>query len=163
MKWRKDNPEAAKANDIRYDHTERRLEKRRERSRIAVASGWSKSWQRNNKDKLLEYKMNRGNKFHKISTKEWSYCKEYFNYECAYCGMHESVHKQAYKQQLHKEHVIHDGRNDIKNCIPSCRVCNSSKHTSTLSEWYNINNPNYTRERYLKIYEWLRYDCKNIA
>ncbi|RNB59424.1 hypothetical protein EDM57_04590 [Brevibacillus gelatini] len=68
-------------------------------------------------------------------------------------------HKIAEGQDLHKEHVIHDGRNDLKNCVPSCRSCNSEKNTRTLNDWYNKNNPKYTYERYFRIYQWMRYDC----
>lgn len=119
-------------------------------------------WQRNNKDKVKGYRLAReANKKHETPEKEWLRCKEYFNYTCAYCGMSEDSHREKYKQQLHKEHVIHSGRNDIKNCVPSCKSCNGSKHAKTLNEWYNESNPVYTSERYLMIYQWIRYDCKS--
>ena len=104
-------------------------------------------------------------KKHRLSKQEWKSCKEYFNNECAYCGLPIEEHFRKYAGKLqkidfHKEHVIDDGRDDIKNCIPSCQICNSSKRESSLNTWYNQENPNYTRERYLKIYNWIRYDCK---
>ena len=122
----------------------------------------AKAWRKNNKDKVKEYNQKYSNKKHSITPKQWNYCREYFNHKCAYCGMTEVEHKEKHNQQLHKEHVIHEGRNDIKNCVPSCRTCNSRKRRATLNEWYNTANPDYTRERYLKIYEWIRYDSKNI-
>jgi hypothetical protein len=61
---------------------------------------------------------------------------------------------------LHKEHVIHNGRKDLKNCVPSCQSCNDKKWKFTLNEWYNKDNPVYAYERYHKIYVWLRYDYK---
>ena len=61
---------------------------------------------------------------------------------------------------FHKEHVVDEGKNDLRNCIPSCNKCNSQKNTNSLNNWYNITNPNYTYERYCKIYQWIRYDHK---
>lgn len=122
----------------------------------------AKAWRKNNKDKVKEYNQKYSNKKHNITTKEWNYCKVYFDNSCAYCGMTEIEHKEKSKQQLHKEHVIHEGRNDIKNCVPSCKMCNSSKRKTTLNEWYNPTNPAYSRDRYLRIYNWIRYDSKNI-
>lgn len=123
----------------------------------------AKVWRENNKDKLKEYGQKYKNKKHKITIKQWELCRDYFDYQCAYCGMSEAEHKQKNKQQLHKEHVIHEGRSDIKNCVPSCRSCNSSKRASTINQWYSINNPIYNRERYLKIYQWIRFDCKKLS
>ena len=114
----------------------------------------------NGKQKYKIYGRKRRSKNHKLSVEQWEACKEYFNNACAYCGFTEEEHKNNFKQQLHKEHVIDDGRNDIKNCIPSCRVCNSEKHTTSLNNWYNIDNRKYNYERYYKIYLWIRYDCK---
>lgn len=119
-----------------------------------------KKWQKDNPEKVKDYNQKRKHKKHKITLKEWNACKEYFNFECAYCGTSEEEHKKQHKQQLHKEHVIHEGRDDIKNCVPSCRSCNSKKHIYTLNNWYNSSNPDYTKERYLKICQWVRHDCK---
>jgi len=118
-----------------------------------------------NKDKTRGYTQKRKVKNHKISKKEWEDAKNYFNNSCSYCGLPASEHSRIYsgkiqKCDLHKEHVIDDGRNDLKNCIPSCARCNSSKHTKTLNEFYNPSNPDYTYERYHKIYMWMRYDSK---
>ena len=124
---------------------------------------YKRQWDNTNQDKLKEYRERYGTKKHKISKKEWARCKEYFNYCCAYCGMPEDEHKRQYNQQLHKEHVIPEGRDDIKNCVPSCRTCNSSKHIYTLNSWYNESNPIYDKERYMNIYYWIRYNCKNIS
>lgn len=160
-----------KNKEVYNDRSRRHYKENRERY-IELVTQWNRDnrekarqiqreWQKNNKDKLREYQQQRwSNKKHSIPEKEWKRCKEYFDYKCAYCGMYEEDHKKKYKQQLHKEHVIHDGRNDIKNCVPSCKICNGSKHTATLNQWYNISHPNYSRERYVKIYQWLRYDCK---
>jgi len=110
------------------------------------------------KKKYQQYNQRRKQKEHNITNNEWVACKEFFSYCCAYCGMTENDHKRKYQQQLHKEHIIHDGRNDIKNCVPSCRECNAEKRTYSLNNWYNTKNPKYTYERYKKIYQWLRYE-----
>ncbi|WP_369077330.1 HNH endonuclease [Paenibacillus elgii] len=83
----------------------------------------------------------------------------YFNFRCAYCGKTWEQNKKETNKDLHKDHVIHDGRNDLKNCVPSCANCNSRKHEKSFNTWYNIHNHIYSKERYLKIYNWIRYDC----
>ncbi|MDD2495986.1 MAG: HNH endonuclease, partial [Tissierellia bacterium] len=131
--------------------------------------GKQTEWQRTESGKLSSQKARekRKAKEHKISDKEWDDCKFYFNHRCAYCGMPIEEHFIFRRGKwrwidFHKEHVIDQGRNDIKNTVPSCQTCNSSKHTSSLNSWYNKNNPNYTYERYHKIYTWLRYDYKKF-
>ena len=118
---------------------------------------YRKEYQEKNKEKFKKYRLNK--ELHQISNAEWENCKKYFNYKCAYCGIEESEAKLKYNQYFHKEHVVTDGRNDLKNCIPSCRHCNLLKKRKSLNTWYNNDNPVYTYERYLKIYNWLRYDC----
>jgi hypothetical protein len=118
-----------------------------------------------NKDTLKGYSEKRKVKNHKISNKEWKACKEYFNDSCAYCGLHISEHFNMYAGELklfdfHREHVDDQGTNDLSNCVPSCKSCNSEKHTSTLSDWYNSNNPKYCLEREVKILKWIEVDYK---
>ena len=124
-------------------------------------------WQRTEEGKESFKKSNKKRKerTHIIIEQEWESDKKYFNHRCAYCGLPIEEHWITYagKRMLgdfHKEHVIHTGKNDLANCVPSCESCNTSKHEKTLNEWYNENNPNYTYERYYKIYMWLRYDYK---
>jgi uncharacterized protein YuzB (UPF0349 family) len=129
-------------------------------------SGIYLEWQQNNKDKIKQYQENRKQHGeHKINKKEWVSCKEYFNNECAYCGLPIDKHYNKFAGEmrwtdLHKEHVDHDGLNDLSNCIPSCKTCNSSKYTSILEDWYIENNPNFNQERLDKIYKWLNEDYK---
>lgn len=122
-----------------------------------------KSWIDRNKYRFKGYSEFRMlHKKHDISKEEWNDCKEYFNHSCAYCGVHVNLHYRNYKGtlqkiDLHKEHVDHNGANDITNCIPSCINCNSQKWTFTLEEWYNDSNENYTYERLNKIKTWIKY------
>jgi HNH endonuclease len=134
--WQRNNPERKKENDQRYRQSEI------------------------GKQKFRESAERRKEINHNITNNEWNACKEYFDHTCAYCGMSYDEHKQSIGKDLHKEHVIADGRNDLKNCVPSCWRCNSSKWRYSLNNWYNENNPNYTYERYKFIYNWIRYDCK---
>ena len=59
---------------------------------------------------------------------------------------------------LHKEHVDHNGANDLSNCVPACQSCNSSKWEFDFNDWYCPNNPVFTQERYEKIVKWLEED-----
>jgi hypothetical protein len=123
-----------------------------------------KRWQKTSygKERIKIYQEKRKEKEHKMTKQEWMDCKSYFNNSCAYCGISEQESKLKFNELLHKEHLYHEGRNDIKNCVPSCKECNSEKHEKTLNEWYNGNNQKYTYERYHKIYQWIRFDCKKF-
>jgi hypothetical protein len=119
----------------------------------------SKQWRQNNKDKIKQYNYDRYNKNHKIYSKEWENCKQYFNYECAYCGISEIKAKEQQGQNLHKEHVNHEGANDLSNCVPSCRKCNTSKHTEDMKTWYKKQSF-YDKDKLNKIHKWLDSDYK---
>jgi len=119
-----------------------------------------KKWRENNPDKIKGYNEKRQHKNHKITKEEWIKCKEYFNNSCAYCNMTEEEQRKLFKQDLHKEHIDDNGSIYLDNCVPSCKSCNSSKHIATLEEWYNKDNPNYTKRRYNKIIKWRDKDHK---
>lgn len=145
--------------------TPKRRESYRRCSKNQRESGYRKEWEQNNPDKMKKYQENRkqhGN--HKITTKEWKSCKDYFNNQCAYCGLPLNQHYNKYKGEVrltdfHKEHVNHEGANDLSNCIPSCKTCNTSKHQFNMEEWYKSNH-NFNEERLDKIYKWLEEDYK---
>jgi 5-methylcytosine-specific restriction endonuclease McrA len=123
-------------------------------------------WQRNHPDKIRGYNRDRNlHKKHEISEQEWESCKNYFNYRCAYCGLPIEEHFVKYKGKIfigdfHRDHVNDEGNNDLSNCIPACKSCNTSKHIHHLEEWYNENNPNFNQERLDKINKWLDEDYK---
>ncbi|EKS4345120.1 HNH endonuclease [Clostridium botulinum] len=142
--------------------SKRRITQKRKASIKQRLSGYQSEYRKNNKDKIKQYNKKYGHKAHNITKQQWEACKEYFNYSCAYCEMSEEEHKKIYNQQLHKEHIIDCGRNDLKNCVPACRSCNSEKHIFSFNDWYNKNNPNYLKERYDKIVKWIKYDCKIV-
>lgn len=118
-----------------------------------------KQWRRNHPDRLRQYNSIYSNKKHNITTKEWKDCKEYFNYQCAYCGMPEKEAKELYKQNLHKEHVDCNGVGNLSNCVPACKHCNTSKHEFDMEDWYKQQSY-FSQERLDKIYKWLKDDYK---
>lgn len=125
------------------------------------AKNYIEAWRRSEEGKAWcnSYSNDRRvHKEHDITKKEWESCKIYFDEECAYCGMPLKIHKKIVKQDLHKEHVDHNGLNDLSNCVPACRLCNSTKHDKGFDEWYNELNPNYTQVRYDKIIKWRKED-----
>lgn len=139
--------------------------KRRYREKNDEWKIYMSEYQRNNPDKMKIYNENRQHKNHKISKKEWMACKEYFDNQCAYCGLPINEHYVTRKGiaklgDFHKEHVDHEGENDLSNCIPSCKNCNSEKHTKKLDEWYNSENPKFLQERIDKIIKWISEDYK---
>lgn len=156
--WRNNNPEKVKIAQYKYDHSERKSKALRENSKRQRESGYYLEWQHKNKDKIAVYNVKRRSKIHDITNAEWDACKKYFNHQCAYCGMTEEEHLEKFKEQLHKEHVNPKGSNDISNCIPSCKICNSEKHLYELEEWYNENNPKFKKEDLEKILNWIYCD-----
>lgn len=156
-KWNKEHAEIRREIQKRNNRTPAQKQRMKENSKRWRESGKLKEWQKKHKDKLAQYRNN--HRKHEITEKEWKSCKKYFNYSCAYCGMTEEEHKKRYRQQLHKEHVDHEGANDLSNCIPACKNCNSSKHDQNFNDWY-LNNANYNEYRYNKIIKWLNEDYK---
>ena len=156
VKYQKDNPDKRKKYLKADNSRPERKQAKKEFNEKRRAEGKEREWQRNNKDKITNYRIKRmQNKKHEITKEEWESCKLYFNYSCAYCGMTEVRAKEKYKNNLHKEHVDHNGANDLSNCVPSCKSCNGSKNIKDFQEWYNESNPVYSCERYNKIMEWL--------
>lgn len=125
-----------------------------------------RNYQQNNPDKMKQYQENREKtKHHEISNTEWIACKNYFGNCCAYCGLPLDKHLHMKNGKLIlfdfcKDHKDNEGANDLSNCIPACKSCNSKKWKSTLEEWYNENNPIFNKERYNKILKWLNVDYK---
>jgi hypothetical protein len=163
----KKNPFKRKISSRKWNNKPETRELMNKLNKERREEGKTLEWARNNKDIVNKHSRDRREKKeHRITAKEWEDCKHYFANRCAYCGLDIEDHwiKRKGKMinvDLHKEHVIDQGRNDLKNTVPSCQSCNSSKHTSSLNNWYNENNPNYTYERYLKICKWLKEDYKN--
>lgn len=153
-------------NVKRFYSTPKGKASKRKESKKAVEKGKAREWQRNNKDKVREYNRNREqNKKHTIDKNEWAACKNYFNDCCAYCELPQKEHFKYWKGEyknidLHREHVIHDGSNDLSNCVPACQSCNSSKSTYRLEEWYCEGNESFEQERLDKINKWLSEDYK---
>lgn len=149
----------------KYDSKDSAKKRKRDVSRERRLNGSYNKWVSENRDKIKTYNNNRMSKNHIISDTEWNCCKEYFNNQCAYCGL---LHKDHFisrkgkkiKSDFHKEHVDDQGANDLSNCIPSCISCNSQKWIFSISEWYNIENINYLDTRLERINKWLNEDYK---
>lgn len=165
-KWHKENADKKFAYRRRYYYENKDMH---DKSNLKWRnSGGQRDWQRRNKDKLKEYSDSRmQNKSHKINTQEWEDCKKYFNHRCAYCGIAIENHIILFNRKyingdFHKEHVDHEGSNDLSNCVPSCKSCNSSKSNLLFDEWYNENNVSFSKERCAKIVLWLSRDYRSF-
>lgn len=71
---------------------------------------------------------------------------------------HRAITKR--REDLHREHVVHDGSNKLDNCVPSCKWCNSKKWEYALDEWYRETYEHFDEERLQKIHKWLNEDHK---
>lgn len=163
-KWQKDNPE--EYNDIREKHflTEKFKVWNKNNSRKNRETGIQLNWQRDNPIKVKGYGLKYLSKKHKINIAEWEACKKYFIHRCAYCGLAIEDHWIQYDGVIklgdfHKEHVDDNGANNLSNCVPSCKECNSSKHKFLFDNWY-LQQEFYTQERYDKITKWTIEDHK---
>jgi len=159
-KWNRKHAEEHKKVLKKHDAKPEQKERKRKVGETRRKNGKYKKWQQDNPEKIKQYNQNRFHKKHKISKQEWKDCKEYFNNSCAYCSLTYEEHKIKYKTDLHKEHVDHYGVNNLSNCIPACKVCNSSKWEKEFEDWYNENNSNFTIEKYNKILKWINEDYK---
>jgi UDP-N-acetylglucosamine 4,6-dehydratase len=105
-----------------------------------------KIWLNNNPEKIREMSRRRRNL--KLNAKgshteqEWQDKKKEYNYRCAYCGIHENILQDKYKDkkfwQLHEEHIVAltlGGSDYINNIIPACVSCNSSKHNKLIKNY----------------------------
>jgi hypothetical protein len=154
--WYVSNPEKIKVASDRYASQEYVKKRRRKRAAQAREEGKYKEWQQKNKEKIRQYNLERRmNKNHDITEQEWLDCLEFFRDSCAYCGISEQEALLEQGQRLHKEHLEHNGANDIANCVPSCRNCNSSKWEFEFDKWFNENNPIFSKRRYNKIIKWI--------
>lgn len=165
--WRKDNPEWYKElNHITNTNpSDKTRETYRRNSKNRRENGKYYEWLANNPDKILKHAEDRRHKNHRITKEEWEACKSYFNNCCAYCGFPAEEHYRMIKgaprkEDLHKEHVDHEGSSDLSNCVPSCQDCNNKKWSFEFNYWYNKNNINYTNERYNKIINWITEEYK---
>jgi hypothetical protein len=164
QKWIELNPKRYKELILRRDRTREPYFK--ELSRTRVKNGKYRKWQQDNPEKIKQYSLDREkHKKHKISKKEWEACLDYFNNCCAYCGLPNEEYFTTYRGvtkrgNFHKEHVDFEGANDLSNCVPSCKYCNSEKNTLRFDDWYNKDNVKFTQERFDKIHKWINEDYK---
>ncbi|MEM4994877.1 HNH endonuclease [Priestia sp. SB1] len=149
-------------NYYKVNKEAQRLRKRKwRRESRGYIREYHKNYYSENKEKFANYNKTRQNKNHEISNEQWSMCKEYFGDSCAFCGLTVEEHKEKHSQDLHKEHVVHNGADDLSNCIPACKDCNSRKWVHPLEYYYNEeHHEDFTKERLEKIYRWLEEDFK---
>ena len=77
---------------------------------------------------------------------------EAWEWECAYCG------KDLSENTATIDHIVpkfKGGHNIKSNMCCSCSTCNKLKGSTSLDNWYTVNNPFYCRERLVKIKKWM--------
>lgn len=153
-KWRVNNMDKARESVKKNRKTEKTIERERQRDQ----TDYMKSWRKNHPEKCIEYSSL--HRKHDITKTEWKKCLEIFDYKCAYCDITQGEHLKIHKQSLHKEHVDDEGYNDLRNAIPSCKRCNSSKHKFTLEEWYK-KQKFFSEEKLKLIYWWISKGYKD--
>lgn len=166
-KWRLEHPDKVEEYWRRQNDKKDpdRILYKRHAAKLSRDRGHVKRWWNEHPERVKYYQEKRQHKNHKINKNEWENCKKYFNYECAYCGLPLSEHCFTRKGEtklcdFHKEHVDHQGLDDLSNCVPACLNCNSCKWEFPLEMWYNENNERYLQKRYDKIIKWITEDYK---
>jgi hypothetical protein len=111
-------------------------------------------YRKDNKDKLTEYA--KRHRKHDITESEWQACQKAFNFCCAYCGKTLTEQYEQNNEQFHREHVDDEGYNDLRNCVPACTNCNSTKHKSSIDELIQYHYiVEFTLDKYNKIVWWI--------
>lgn len=157
--WNKNNHEQRLTILKRSHKKEKFKADKREHEKRRRKSGKRKEWEQGNADKLKTYNENHRN--HDITEKEWQGNQLAFNYCCAYCGKTKEEQLRQNKEQFHKDHVEHDGYNDVRNCCPACTQCNTSKHKDSIEEWYP-KQEFYSQKNMDKIYWWRNEGYRGI-
>jgi len=160
IEWNHSNYERYRANVDRHKDDEITKQKHRRNAQRRKKNGLHQEWLDKNKDRQRMYGERRSIKNHNITDEEWDDCRQYFNFRCAYCGKTWEQNKLETRKDLHREHVDDEGANDLSNCVPACRNCNSYKWKFSLDEWYNEKNPVFNQERLEKILKWINEDYK---
>ncbi len=158
--WMKNNYERHRELHKKYERTEKHKEYRKRNHADMRDKGWFRNWHKAHPEKAKEYMDNHNN--HDISTKEWEDCQEIFNWKCAYCWKTLEEQYEQNNHQFHKEHVDNDGYNDLRNCVPSCTQCNSTKKKKSIEELMSKNIiVEFTQDKYNKIIWWTTEGYKN--
>lgn len=163
-KWAKDNPERRKELLKRINAKPKKKAMVKAAGKSATERGVRRIWSRKNPDKLKEY--NKRHRIHDITEAEWRSCLKIFGNQCAYCGLPYEKHivKRNGKyiiMNFHKDHVDDKGYNDLRNAVPACQSCNSSKHQSSLDDWY-MSRDFYDEEKYNFIIWWISEGYKDF-
>jgi len=145
-------------------------EKFKERDKINVSNKpeqykeKKKKWRQNHPEKCREY--SKLHRVHDITEAEWRSCLRVFGNTCAYCGL--PIEKHTFYRNgkyiimnFHKEHVDDEGYNDLRNAVPACQHCNSSKRQYSIEEWY-FKQKFFSIDRYIKIMWWINEGYKEF-
>ena len=160
-KYREENKEKIKKSKSEYyQNNKEKIEEHKKIYRLNnkdKVAKWHKNVQNKNKEKYLEDRRKYSQKRRAIlngldndfTEEDWLYCKEYFNYSCAYCGN---------TNNLTQEHVIpvtKGGSYSKNNIIPACTACNCSKQNEDMNIWYK-NQSFYDVNKERKIYQYIQ-------
>jgi Zn ribbon nucleic-acid-binding protein len=150
--WQAENREEWLEHNNKMNRKPSKMAQRRKITQQRRKNGYYEKYYIDNPDKVKEHAQN--HRDHDITDKEWNPCLKVFNYSCAYCGISQVEAKKKYKQKLHKDHVEHDGYNDLRNGVPACKDCNSYKWQFIMEEWFR-KQPFFSEEKLEKIEWWI--------
>lgn len=148
----KDNKEHLKNYSKQYAETNKEQIKKYYKDNEHRISEYKKQYKLKNKEyfriKNQEYKSKKRELSHTLTIQQWENCLEYFEHKCVYCGS---------ETKLSQDHFVALSKNggyDVDNIIPSCKICNSSKHNNDFFDWYPKQSF-YSKEREQNILTYL--------
>ena len=156
--YTKEHPEMNRESSRKTDHTPKMQEYHKEAIKKLREDGYFIEYYAKYPERFKEYAKN--HRHHDITEAEWKSCLKIFNYRCIYCEITEEESKRKYGERLHKDHVDHEGYNDIRNAVPGCKSCNSQKHQSDMETWFR-EQEFFSEERLDFIKWWTTEGYKN--
>lgn len=104
-------------------------QRRKDYAKSKKYKAWTRRYRARKVHVVLMYQLRKrgAQGFHTLD--QWINLKREYGDRCAYCGK---------IGEMTRDHIVplsKGGSNDIKNLIPACRSCNSSKKDKTLEVW----------------------------
>lgn len=132
--YQRKNPDKMKRYMKKEDQKPSNKARRRKWTQEAIENGYYKKYFKNNPDKAKQYQEK--HRDHDISKKEWLSCCSIFDWKCAYCDKTIEQQFNENQEQFHKDHVDHNGANDLSNCVCGCTQCNTTKRQMNIDELF---------------------------
>lgn len=104
-------------------------EQRRTRRQECARAVYAADPERFRQKRKARSALKRGAEISDLSAAQWNEIKAAYGYRCIYCGKQFTENTRALTQD-HLTAVTKGGPDTVQNIVPSCKPCNSRKHTN---------------------------------